>query len=91
NYKLKQTHHVAHLFKNKPPTISIPYIRFYQTPTLFYPPHSQTSQQPKPFTLQILKQIKPYQTKSTQLYHISFTIYTTPTQSLTHPFSRLDQ
>ncbi|WP_313957811.1 anaerobic ribonucleoside-triphosphate reductase, partial [Staphylococcus epidermidis] len=85
--KLTSEHTLHSLFTKQPPTISIPYIPLYQPPTLFYPPNSQHNPQPKTFTLHILRQIKPYQLHCTKQYHISFTIYSTPTESLTHTFS----
>ena len=91
NYKLKETDDVAELFKNKRATISMGYIGLYETATVFYGPDWETSQEAKAFTLEILKEMKRYQTKWTELYDIWFSIYSTPSESLTDRFCRLDQ
>ncbi len=86
NYKLKETDDVAELFKNKRATISMGYIGLYETATVFYGPDWETSQEAKAFTLEILKEMKRYQTKWTELYDIWFSIYSTPSESLTDRF-----
>ncbi|EOB7954211.1 anaerobic ribonucleoside-triphosphate reductase [Staphylococcus aureus] len=91
NYKLKETDDVAELFKNKRATISMGYTGLYETATVFYGPNWETSQEAKAFTLEILKEMKRYQTKWTELYDIWFSIYSTPSESLTDRFCRLDQ
>ena len=85
NYKLKETDDVAELFKKRA-TISMGYIGLYETATVFYGPDWETSQEAKAFTLEILKEMKRYQTKWTELYDIWFSIYSTPSESLTDRF-----
>ncbi len=61
----------------------------YETATVFSGPDWETSQEAKAFTLEILKEMKRYQTKWTELYDIWFSIYSTPSESLTDRFCRL--
>ena len=85
NYKLKETDDVAELFKINVQRFQWA-IGLYETATVFYGPDWETSQEAKAFTLEILKEMKRYQTKWTELYDIWFSIYSTPSESLTDRF-----
>ncbi|MBB2506924.1 Anaerobic ribonucleoside-triphosphate reductase [Staphylococcus cohnii subsp. cohnii] len=82
---------VMSLFKNKRATLSIGYIGLYEAATVFYGPEWEKTARGKAFTLQILKAMKVYQLEWTKRYDIWFSIYSTPSESLTDRFCRLDK
>ncbi len=90
-YKLNDDDQVDTLFKNKRATISMGYIGLYETATVFYGPEWEHNQETKAFTLEILKEMKRLQEQWTNQYDIWFSIYSTPSESLTDRFCRLDK
>ncbi|RQX28423.1 anaerobic ribonucleoside-triphosphate reductase [Staphylococcus warneri] len=90
-YKLNDDEQVDTLFKNKRATISMGYIGLYETATVFYGPEWEHNQEAKAFTLEILKEMKRLQEQWTNQYDIWFSIYSTPSESLTDRFCRLDK
>ncbi|MFU0767688.1 anaerobic ribonucleoside-triphosphate reductase [Staphylococcus pasteuri] len=90
-YKLNDDDQVDALFKNKRATISMGYIGLYETATVFYGPEWEDNQEAKAFTLEILKEMKRLQEQWTNQYDIWFSIYSTPSESLTDRFCRLDK
>ncbi|MFU0761356.1 anaerobic ribonucleoside-triphosphate reductase [Staphylococcus pasteuri] len=90
-YKLNDDDQVDALFKNKRATISMGYIGLYETATVFYGPEWEDNQEAKAFTLEILKEMKRLQEQWTNQYDIWFSIYSTPSESLTDRFCRLDR
>lgn len=89
-YKLQEGESVAELFKHRRATISMGYIGLYEAATVFYGPNWETNPEAKAFTLDILKEMKDYQLKWTEETDIWFSIYSTPSESLTDRFCRLD-
>ena len=81
---------VMELFKGKRCTLSMGYIGLYETATSFYGPDWETNPEAKEFTLDILKEMKKYQLEWTEEYDVFFSIYATPSESLTDRFCRLD-
>lgn len=90
-YKLNDEDTVFSIFNNKRATLSMGYIGLYEAATVFYGPNWETQSKAKAFTLDILKAMKSYQLKWTETYYIWFSIYSTPSESLTDRFCRLDQ
>ena len=90
-YKLNDEDTVFSIFNNKRATLSMGYIGLYEAATVFYGPNWETQSKAKAFTLDILKAMKSYQLKWTETYDIWFSIYSTPSESLTDRFCRLDQ
>ncbi|RIP12136.1 anaerobic ribonucleoside-triphosphate reductase, partial [Staphylococcus gallinarum] len=88
---LKETDDIMTLFKGQRATLSIGYIGLYEAATVFYGPHWESLSKAKAFTLDILKSMKAYQLKWTEQYDIWFSIYSTPSESLTDRFCRLDR
>lgn len=87
---LSATDPVDQVFRNHRATVSIGYIGLYETVTRFYGPEWEENPQAKAWSLDILKYMK---TKADALkaetgYHYS--IYATPSESLTDRFCRLD-
>ena len=89
-YKLQQDEPVSELFKDRRATVSMGYIGLYEVATVFYGPNWETNPEAKAFTLDILKEMKDYQQKWTEDTDIWFSIYSTPSESLTDRFCRLD-
>src|SRR5699024_205746 len=81
---------VMELFKGKRCTLSMGYIGLYETAVSFYGPDWETNPEAKEFTLDILKEMKKYQLEWTDEYDVFFSIYATPSESLTDRFCRLD-
>lgn len=90
-YKLSEDDSVSRLFDNQRATISMGYIGLYEAATVFYGPDWETSKEAKDFTLEILKEMKRYQLMWTSRYDVWFSVYSTPSESLTDRFCRLDQ
>ncbi|MEJ7463725.1 anaerobic ribonucleoside-triphosphate reductase [Sulfitobacter donghicola] len=90
-YKLDDREDVMALFKNKRATISMGYIGLYETATVFYGPNWEHNDKAKAFTIEILKEMQRLQKQWTKQYDIWFSIYSTPSESLTDRFCRLDQ
>ena len=90
-YKLDDREDVMALFKNKRATISMGYIGLYETATVFYGPNWEHNDKAKAFTIEILKEMQRLQKQWTNQYDIWFSIYSTPSESLTDRFCRLDQ
>ncbi|MBI5975995.1 anaerobic ribonucleoside-triphosphate reductase [Staphylococcus sp. H16/1A] len=89
-YRLNEMDDVFTLFQNKRATISMGYIGLYETATVFYGPNWETNPEAKAFTLEILKEMQVYQKTWTAQYDVWFSIYSTPSESLTDRFCRLD-
>ncbi|RIL88842.1 anaerobic ribonucleoside-triphosphate reductase, partial [Staphylococcus equorum] len=89
-YKLQAEEAVAKLFKHQRETVSMGYIGLYEVATVFYGPTWETNAEAKAFTLEILKEMKDYQEQWTEETEIWFSIYSTPSESLTDRFFRLD-
>lgn len=89
-YKLQAEEAVAKLFKHQRATVSMGYIGLYEVATVFYGPNWETNAEAKAFTLEILKEMKDYQEQWTEETEIWFSIYSTPSESLTDRFCRLD-
>ena len=89
--KLDDHEDVMALFKNKRATISMGYIGLYETATVFYGPNWEHNDEAKAFTIEILKEMQRLQKQWTNQYDIWFSIYSTPSESLTDRFCRLDQ
>src|SRR5699024_5899884 len=90
-HRLSDEESVMSLFKNKRATLSIGYIGLYEAATVFYGPEWEKTARGKAFTLQILKAMKVYQLEWTERYDIWFSIYSTPSESITDRFCRLDR
>ncbi|UWF56895.1 anaerobic ribonucleoside-triphosphate reductase [Staphylococcus hyicus] len=89
-YKLQHNEPVSDVFKHRRATVSMGYIGLYEVATVFYGPEWETNPEAKAFTLDILKEMKDYQQKWTEDTDIWFSIYSTPSESLTDRFCRLD-
>ncbi|MBF0713412.1 anaerobic ribonucleoside-triphosphate reductase [Gemella sp. GH3] len=89
--RLDSTDSVNQLFKNKRSTLSLGYIGLYEVATLFYGGEWETNKEAKQFTLDIMKELKRNVDLWTEEYDYWFSIYSTPSESLTDRFCRLDK
>lgn len=81
---------VDELFKNKRATVSLGYIGLYEVASAFYGGAWEDSQEAKNFTLDILKELKKNADNWGNEYGYHFSVYSTPSESLTDRFCRLD-
>lgn len=90
-HRLTDNDSVMDLFKGQRATLSIGYIGLYEAATVFFGPNWESKSKGKAFTLAILKAMKVYQLRWTEKYDVWFSIYSTPSESLTDRFCRLDR
>ena len=81
---------VDELFKNKRATVSLGYIGLYEVASAFYGGAWEDYQEAKNFTLDILKELKKNADNWGNEYGYHFSVYSTPSESLTDRFCRLD-
>ncbi|EFU17511.1 anaerobic ribonucleoside-triphosphate reductase [Enterococcus faecalis TX1346] len=81
---------VDELFKNKRATVSLGYIGLYEVASAFYGGAWEDNQKAKNFTLDILKELKKNADNWGNEYGYHFSVYSTPSESLTDRFCRLD-
>ena len=81
---------VDELFKNKRATVSLGYIGLYEVASAFYGGAWEDNQEAKNFTLEILKELKKNADNWGNEYGYHFSVYSTPSESLTDRFCRLD-
>ncbi|WP_432717943.1 anaerobic ribonucleoside-triphosphate reductase [Staphylococcus equorum] len=90
-HRLTDSDSVVDLFKGQRATLSMGYIGLYEAATVFFGPNWESKSKGKAFTLAILKAMKVYQLRWTEKYDVWFSIYSTPSESLTDRFCRLDR
>ena len=78
------------LFKNRRATISLGYIGLYEVATVFFGNHWENNPEAKEFTLDIIRDMKRRVEEWSDQYGYHFSIYSTPSESLTDRFCRLD-
>ena len=82
---------VDEVFKQRRATVSLGYIGLYETATVFFGNCWETNPEAKEFTLNILKRLSEKTKKWSDEYDYHFSVYATPSESLTDRFCRLDQ
>lgn len=88
--RLDKTGNVDDLFKNRRATVSLGYIGLYEVASVFYGGHWEDNQEAKAFTLAIVKAMKKACEAWSDEYDYHFSVYSTPSESLTDRFCRLD-
>lgn len=78
------------LFKNRRATVSLGYIGLYEVATTFFGPNWENNPEAKAFTLEIMKDLKAKTEELSEEYDYHFSVYSTPSESLTDRFCRLD-
>ena len=89
--RLQPGEDVDQLFRNKRATISMGYIGLYEVATSFYGPSWENNPEAKAFTLEIMKNLKKHADAWGNQYGYHFSVYSTPSESLTDRFCRLDK
>ena len=89
--RLKKTDSVDELFKNKRSTVSMGYIGLYEVASSFYGGEWEHNPEAKQFTIAILKYLKQHADAWGDESGYHFSVYSTPSESLTDRFCRLDK
>ncbi|HFI2430783.1 TPA: anaerobic ribonucleoside-triphosphate reductase [Streptococcus suis] len=88
--RLVKTDAVDEVFKNRRATVSLGYIGLYEVATVFYGGEWETNPEAKDFTVDIIKKMKALVEDWSDQYGYHFSVYSTPSESLTDRFCRLD-
>ncbi|HFU4459721.1 TPA: anaerobic ribonucleoside-triphosphate reductase [Streptococcus suis] len=88
--RLAKTDVVDEVFKNRRATVSLGYIGLYEVATVFYGGEWETNPEAKDFTVDIIKKMKALVEDWSDEYGYHFSVYSTPSESLTDRFCRLD-
>ncbi len=89
--RLKPGEDVDKLFRNKRATVSMGYIGLYEVATVFYGSEWEGNPEAKEFTLEIMRKLKAKADEWGNEYGYHFSVYSTPSESLTDRFSRMDR
>ncbi|TCD45871.1 anaerobic ribonucleoside-triphosphate reductase [Streptococcus sp. X16XC17] len=89
--RLEKFDDVDQLFKHRRATISLGYIGLYEVASVFYGGNWENNAQAKDFTVSIVKQMKELCGAWSDKYDYHFSVYSTPSESLTDRFCRLDK
>lgn len=89
--RLQKTDAVDKLFKNRRATVSMGYIGLYEVASVFYGGQWETKPEAKEFTLEIIRRMKQLANQWSEQYGYHFSVYSTPSESLTDRFCRLDK
>ncbi|VHC76592.1 anaerobic ribonucleoside triphosphate reductase [Streptococcus pyogenes] len=88
--RLEKTGNVNDLFKNRRATVSLGYTGLYEVASVFYGGQWEGNPDAKAFTLSIVKAMKQACEDWSDEYGYHFSVYSTPSESLTDRFCRLD-
>ena len=89
-HRLGKEEGVDQLFKNRRATVSLGYIGLYEVATVFFGNSWENNPDAKEFTLDIIRDMKRRVEEWSDQYGYHFSIYSTPSESLTDRFCRLD-
>jgi len=81
---------VDQLFTHRRATVSLGYIGLYEVAAVFYGGNWETNSEAKDFTIAIVKDMKRRVQEWSDQYDYHFSVYSTPSESLTDRFCRLD-
>ncbi|MDY3824682.1 MAG: anaerobic ribonucleoside-triphosphate reductase [Streptococcus sp.] len=88
--RLRKEDQVDQVFKNRRATVSLGYIGLYEVATVFYGGQWEDKPEAKAFTLDIIKKMKALTEDWSDQYGYHFSVYSTPSESLTDRFCRID-
>ncbi|HFI0935854.1 TPA: anaerobic ribonucleoside-triphosphate reductase [Streptococcus suis] len=88
--RLAKTDAVDEVFKNRRATISLGYIGLYEVAAVFYGGYWEDNPEAKEFTIAIIKRMKELTEDWSDQYGYHFSVYSTPSESLTDRFCRMD-
>lgn len=89
--RLSADGNVDELYKNERATVSLGYIGLYEVATTFYGPTWEGNKEAKDFTLEIVKTMHEDCDAWSAEYGYHFSVYSTPSESLTDRFCRMDK
>lgn len=81
---------VDQLFKHRRATVSLGYIGLYEVATVFYGGEWEHNLEAKKFTVDIVREMKRRVEEWSDQYDYHFSVYSTPSESLTDRFCHLD-
>lgn len=90
-HRLDPNQSVSEVFKGGYATVSLGYIGLHEVATVFYGNDWQGNTEAKEFTLDIMRLLKSKVTKWKEETGYGFSVYATPSESLTDRFCRLDK
>ena len=88
--RLGKYDNVDSLFKHRRATVSLGYIGLYEVASVFYGGEWKHNPEAKAFTVDIVRQMKRLCDEWSNEYDYHFSVYSTPSESLTDRFCRLD-
>lgn len=88
--RLQKNQSVDELFKHRRATVSLGYIGLYEVASAFYGGDWEDNPEAKEFTINILKYLKRQTDSWSDEYDYHFSVYSTPSESLTDRFCRID-
>ncbi|MFD1672454.1 anaerobic ribonucleoside-triphosphate reductase [Agrilactobacillus yilanensis] len=89
--RLERGESVDELFKNKRATVSLGYIGLYEVGTAFFGPEWEHNATAKAFTVDVVKALYNACQDWGEEYGYHFSVYATPSESLTDTFCRADE
>ena len=89
--RLGQQDQVDQLFNRRRATVSLGYIGLYEVAAVFYGSDWETNPEAKEFTVEIVRSMKRLVGEWSDQYDYHFSVYSTPSESLTDRFCRLDR
>ncbi|CAM3058333.1 anaerobic ribonucleoside-triphosphate reductase [Sporolactobacillus spathodeae] len=88
--RLKRTDSVDTLFNHSRATVSLGYIGLYEVGTVFYGNAWETNKEAKDFAIRVVKTLWEHCQDWEKEYDYHFSVYSTPSESLTDTFCRRD-
>ncbi|WP_394949283.1 anaerobic ribonucleoside-triphosphate reductase [Streptococcus alactolyticus] len=88
--RLGKYDNVDELFRHRRATVSLGYIGLYEVGTVFYGPEWESNAEAKAFTVDIVSKMKQFCEEWSDEFDYHFSVYSTPSESLTDRFCRLD-
>ena len=88
--RLGKYDNVDRLFNHRRATVSLGYIGLYEVASVFYGGDWEDNHQAKAFTVDIVRKMKQLCADWSDEYDYHFSVYSTPSESLTDRFCRLD-
>ncbi len=89
--RLEPTDSVDEVFKNRRATVSFGYIGLYEVGKVFYGSEWENNPEAKEFTISIVRKMKELCEDWSEEFGYHFSVYSTPSESLTDRFCRLDK
>lgn len=88
--RLKPTDSVDEVFKNRRATVSFGYIGLYEVGKVFYDAEWEENPEAKEFALSVIRKMKNLCEDWSEEFGYHFSVYSTPSESLTDRFCRMD-